>query len=68
MEKPIAYAQVEIPIYLLIDRDSAEVVVHSNPNGDKYLDVHRYAIGLEVTLPEPVAVTLDTAPLLNWIR
>ncbi|MGW4772190.1 Uma2 family endonuclease [Nocardia sp. NPDC004278] len=67
VEKPIAYAQVEIPIYLLIDRDSAEVVVYSKPNGDKYLDVHRYAIGVEVTLPEPVAVTLDTAPLLDWI-
>lgn len=68
VEKPIAYAQVEIPIYLLIDRDSAEVVVYSKPNGDRYLDVHRYAIGLEVTLPEPVGETLDTAPLLDWIR
>ncbi|WP_327096321.1 hypothetical protein OIE68_41455 [Nocardia vinacea] len=40
----------------------------AGPNGDQYLDVHRYAIGLEVTLPEPVGVTLDTAPLLDWIR
>ncbi|QIS10276.1 Uma2 family endonuclease [Nocardia arthritidis] len=66
-EKPIAYADASIPIYLLIDRDSAEVVVHSQPSAGRYQDVHRYAFGLEVALPEPVGVTLDTEPLKNWI-
>ncbi|WP_433599034.1 Uma2 family endonuclease [Nocardia sp. CA-135953] len=67
VDKPTAFAETGIPIYLLIDRDSAEVVVYSKPENGRYLDVHRYVVGLEVTLPLPVGVTLDTAPLRDWI-
>ena len=31
IDKPRAYAQAGIPVFLLIDRDSREVVVHSKP-------------------------------------
>lgn len=67
VDKPIAYAQAGIPIYLLIDRDSGEVVVHSRPGEERYQDVHSYAFGLEVVLPEPVGITVDTTPLLDWV-
>jgi hypothetical protein len=29
--------------------------------------VHRCAIGRELTLPESVGLTLDTAPLQDWL-
>ncbi|RJO69887.1 Uma2 family endonuclease [Nocardia panacis] len=67
VEKPAAYAQSGIPIYLLIDRDAAEVVVHSRPDGGRYQDVHSYAIGLEITLPEPVGASFDSGPLKDWV-
>lgn len=67
VDKPAVFAETGVPIYLLIDRDSAEVVVHSKPDGGQYLVVQRYAIGLELTLPDPVGATLDTAPLRQWI-
>ncbi|WP_433662953.1 Uma2 family endonuclease [Nocardia sp. CA-128927] len=63
VDKPIAYAQAGIPIYLLIDRDAGAVVVYSQPEDNGYQDVHSYAIGLEVALPAPVGITLDTEEL-----
>ncbi|GAA2084182.1 hypothetical protein GCM10009801_45110 [Streptomyces albiaxialis] len=33
VEKPRAYAEALIPVYLLIDRDAGEVIVHSEPDG-----------------------------------
>ncbi|MFD6162240.1 Uma2 family endonuclease [Nocardia sp. NPDC060256] len=65
-EKPIAYAQAGIPIYLLIDRDAAHVVVHSEPDGHRYQDVHSYAFGREVRLPAQVGVTFDSTPLQDF--
>ncbi|MFI6998876.1 Uma2 family endonuclease [Nocardia sp. NPDC050175] len=66
VEKPAAYAQAGIPIYLLIDRDAGTVVVHSQPGDDGYQDVHSYAFGREVTLPPPVGITLDTEALKDF--
>jgi Uma2 family endonuclease len=68
IDKPAAYAQADIPIYLLVDRDCEEVVVHAEPDGTRYQVVHRYAFGHAVTLPEPVATTLDTTPLVERLR
>jgi Uma2 family endonuclease len=67
VEKPVAYAESGIPIYLLIDRDEAEAVVYSVPEEGKYRDVHRCAIGRTLDLPDPIGLTLDTAPLLEWL-
>lgn len=33
VEKPSAYAESQLPVHLLIDRDSQEVKVHSEPDG-----------------------------------
>lgn len=68
VEKPRAYAESDIPVYLLIDRDSHEVVVHSDPDGTRYETVSRRPFGKPVLLPEPVGITLDTEPLKNWVR
>jgi Uma2 family endonuclease len=65
IDKPAAYAEAGIPIYLLVDRDTKEVVVHAEPGSVRYQVVHRYAFGHSVTLPEPVAMTLDTTPLVE---
>ncbi|MEY9843904.1 Uma2 family endonuclease [Streptacidiphilus sp. MAP5-3] len=68
IEKPRAYAEARIPVYLLIDRDSCEVVVHSDPDGTRYETVHRRPFGKRVDLPEPVGFELDTEPLKDWVR
>ncbi|MFD4261808.1 Uma2 family endonuclease [Streptomyces sp. NPDC058534] len=68
VEKPRAYAETGIPVYLLIDRDTCEVKVHSRPDGGRYETVQTLPFGKEVVLPEPVGIALDTEPLKNWVR
>ncbi|MFF7989546.1 Uma2 family endonuclease [Kitasatospora xanthocidica] len=68
IEKPRAYAETGIPVYLLIDRDSAEFIVHSRPDGVRYESVQILPIGKTVHLPEPVGIALDTEPLKDWVR
>ncbi|MFW6691910.1 Uma2 family endonuclease [Streptomyces sp. MAR4 CNX-425] len=68
-DKPGAYAAVGIPVYLLVDREAGTVVVHTNPDAERgcYLDTHRAPFGEEVTLPDPVGITLDTDILKNYV-
>ncbi|MFE3375490.1 Uma2 family endonuclease [Streptomyces anulatus] len=68
VEKPRAYAETGIPVYLLIDRDSCEVKVHSGPDGVRYEQVVTVPFGKTVTLPDPVGIELDTEPLKSWVR
>ena len=68
VEKPRAYAETGIPVHLLIDRDSAEVLVHSRPDGVRYETVQTLPFGKTVRLPEPVGTSLDAEPLKNWVR
>ncbi|MFD5965904.1 Uma2 family endonuclease [Streptomyces sp. NPDC060311] len=68
VDKPRAYAETGIPVYLLIDRDTCEVKVHSRPDGGRYETVQTLSFGKEVALPEPVGICLDTEPLKNWVR
>ncbi|MGW2409893.1 Uma2 family endonuclease [Streptomyces sp. NPDC001739] len=69
-EKPTAYAAAGIPVYLLVDRDYCECVVHTNPAPERgcYDDAHRAPFGEQVTLPDPVGITLDTEALKNYVR
>ncbi|MFE3329328.1 Uma2 family endonuclease [Streptomyces sp. NPDC059176] len=70
-EKPIAYADAGIPVFLLIDRDECTVTVHSDPDpesGRGYRDVHKVAFGATVALPDPVGIELDTDVLKNYVR
>ncbi|WP_405585873.1 Uma2 family endonuclease [Streptomyces sp. NBC_01092] len=61
-EKKIhGYARAGIPVYLLIDREVAEVTVYSEPSGDEYTQSPRYKLGLTIPLPAPLGFELDTA-------
>ncbi|MGI5138299.1 MULTISPECIES: Uma2 family endonuclease [unclassified Streptomyces] len=67
VEKPRAYAEVGIPVYLLIDRDYLSVVVHSHPDPeDGYRVTHTVKFGEKVALPAPVGIDLDTEELKRW--
>ncbi|MGW7415927.1 Uma2 family endonuclease [Streptomyces sp. NPDC054863] len=70
VEKPSAYAAAGIPVYLLIDRDSCEVTVFSQPDQErgKYGDVHKVAFGVMITLPDPVGIELNTEILKKFVR
>ncbi|MEV0600796.1 Uma2 family endonuclease [Streptomyces sp. NPDC050315] len=67
IDKPRAYAETGIPVYLLIDRDSCEVTVFSEPDGARYERVAIVPFGKEITLSDPVGISLDTEPLKNWV-
>ncbi|MFJ5233760.1 Uma2 family endonuclease [Kitasatospora sp. NPDC088391] len=68
VEKPVAYAEAGIPVFLLVDRDAGAVSVHSEPEGGRYLSVVTLAYGHVVELPGPVNVTLDTEELKEFAR
>ncbi|MFE1559376.1 Uma2 family endonuclease [Streptomyces sp. NPDC058734] len=67
-EKPRAYAQTGIPVYLLIDRQNCDVTVYSEPDGGRYESVRTVAFGKDVELPDPVGITFPTEPLKDWVR
>ncbi|MFF7476217.1 Uma2 family endonuclease [Streptomyces sp. NPDC008092] len=69
-EKPTAYGQAGIPLYLLIDRDSCTVTVHGGPDRQigGYRTVQTSKFGEKVALPEPMGIELDTEILKNYVR
>ncbi|MGW7543989.1 Uma2 family endonuclease [Streptomyces sp. NPDC054770] len=69
-EKPTAYGQADIPLCLLIDRDSCTVMVHSSPdrNVGGYRVVRTAKFGEKVLLPDPIGIELDTEILKNYVR
>lgn len=69
-EKPVAYGEAGIPVYLLIDRDSCTVTVHSSPDRrvGGYRDVRVAKFGETVALPAPVGIELDTETLKSYVR
>ncbi|WP_234542501.1 Uma2 family endonuclease [Streptomyces shenzhenensis] len=66
IDKPVGYAEANIPVYLLIDRDNCTVVVHSEPKDGRYRQTLSHPWGATVELPPPVSVTLDTEPLKKY--
>ncbi|MFI9785668.1 Uma2 family endonuclease [Kitasatospora sp. NPDC051984] len=68
VEKPVAYAEAGIPVYLLIDRQAGTVTVHSEPRGDGYGNISTMDYGHEVVLPTPLGITLDTEELKRYSR
>ncbi|MEU9173047.1 Uma2 family endonuclease [Streptomyces sp. NPDC048420] len=67
-DKPRAYAETGIPVYLLIDRDSCETLVCSEPDDGAHSNIARRSFRKIVALPAPVGITLDTEPLKDWVR
>ncbi|MFD9726989.1 Uma2 family endonuclease [Streptomyces sp. NPDC059072] len=68
VDKPRVYAETGIPIYLLVDRNTCEVSVYSEPNGRRYECARTVPFGKDVPLPDPVGITLRTEPLKDWVR
>lgn len=69
VEKPRAYAEACIPVYLLIDRDNLSILVHSDPDIEVgHRDIHVVRPGAKVTLPDPVGIGLDTGELKQYVE
>jgi Uma2 family endonuclease len=68
VEKRDGYARADIPVYLLIDRDTDRLVVHSEPEDGAYQLVRSYAYGSTVQLPSPVDITLETEKLKDYAQ
>lgn len=67
-QKARAYAETGIPVYLLIDRETGETLVHSEPEGGVYSKLVRRPFGKQVELPSPVDIIVETEPLKDWAR
>ncbi|MFF0461552.1 Uma2 family endonuclease [Streptomyces mexicanus] len=63
---PMGYAAAGIPVYLLIDRDSATVSVYSEPKDGRYLQCSTRPWGATGELPPRVDITLDTERLKDY--
>jgi Uma2 family endonuclease len=58
------YARGGIPLYLLVDRETAMVNLFSEPEKDDYLRLLKRSFGDPLSLPEPFAFELDTTDFL----
>ncbi|MCQ8773281.1 Uma2 family endonuclease [Streptomyces telluris] len=65
-EKRDGYAEADIPVYLLVDRQAHTVVVHSEPKDGTYQVCTPYPYGDTVKLPAPVGITLETEKLKDY--
>ena len=68
IDKPRAYAEADIPVFLLVDRDSGRFVVHSRPSAGTYAESSSVPVGERVTIPEPIDMVLDSEELKKHIR
>ncbi|MFF3909432.1 Uma2 family endonuclease [Streptomyces sp. NPDC001848] len=60
------FKAADIPVYLLIDRDTHTVTVFSEPKDGRYLQAPSYPWGSQVDLPDPVGFTLDPEGLKDY--
>lgn len=58
------YARGGIPFYLLIDRDTSEVTLLSDPREEDYRQRCTVPFGKPLALPEPFAFDLETSDFL----
>jgi Uma2 family endonuclease len=56
-----AYARAGIPHYLLVDRSSGMVTLHTAPSGERYARQQAVALGEKLPLPDPLGFDLDTS-------
>jgi Uma2 family endonuclease len=66
IDKPVGYAEADIPVYLLIDRDNNTLTVFSEPKDGRYQQAPSYPWGSTVEIPEPVGITLKTEKLKDY--
>ncbi len=58
------YARGGVPLYLLVDRETAQITVFSDPQDDDYREHRTLPFGKPLALPEPFAFDLETGDLL----
>ncbi|WP_328503413.1 Uma2 family endonuclease [Streptomyces sp. NBC_00457] len=58
------YARGGIPLYLLVDREAAQITLFSEPEKDDYRQHCTLPLGKGLALPEPFAFELDTTEFL----
>jgi len=58
------YARGGVPLYLLLDRDTAQITLFSSPEKDDYREHCTRPFGKPLTLPAPFAFELETTDLL----
>ncbi|RZU25185.1 Uma2 family endonuclease [Streptomyces sp. BK239] len=58
------YARAGIPLFLLVDRETSEVTLLSDPKQDDYRQRCTLPFGKPLALPEPFAFDLDTSDFL----
>ncbi|MEU4080299.1 MULTISPECIES: Uma2 family endonuclease [Streptomyces] len=64
MNKAAAYAEAQVPLYLLIDRFAPAgptVTLYGEPKGDVYQELQRGKFGEEIHIPAPFDLTIDTS-------
>ncbi|MEV2216490.1 Uma2 family endonuclease [Streptomyces sp. NPDC050997] len=66
IDKPIGYAEADIPVYLLVDRDNNTVTVFSEPKDGRYQQSQSSPWGTTVAIPHPVGITLHTEKLKDY--
>ncbi|MFJ9010782.1 Uma2 family endonuclease [Streptomyces canus] len=67
-ERPVAYGAAGIPFYLLIDRNACTVKLYSDPDpGVGYRDSRTVPIGVQLLLPQPLGIELDTEKLKQYV-
>ncbi|WP_346776587.1 Uma2 family endonuclease [Streptomyces sp. HNM0574] len=67
-ERRDGYAAADIPVYLLVDRDTCTLTVCSEPEAGSYRSRVSRDFGAVVELPAPVGVTLETEKLRNYVQ
>ncbi|WP_345677310.1 Uma2 family endonuclease [Yinghuangia aomiensis] len=65
--KPGAYAAAGVPLYLVVDRAKARVLLFSQPTERVYPEPTEYEIGEAVWLPSPFSCTIDTEFMKNLL-
>lgn len=61
IDKPKVYADMGIPVYVIIDRHNRTVRVCSEPEGGEYTREAASPFGKPFVLPEPVGLTIATS-------
>lgn len=59
--KRLFYGRAGVGIYVIVDLQQEEVVLHTGPHERGYQRVITVPFGTPLELPEPVGLTLDTA-------
>ncbi|GAB3491197.1 Uma2 family endonuclease [Nocardiopsis coralliicola] len=64
--KPRVYAEMAIPIALIVDPREGWIYRHDDPRDGEYRSITRFLFGEDVPLTEPVATTLSTKRFLTY--